>query len=168
MDPRNLQSVYAHLRRAEARACVGASPPDFVMWISALGVPTELVELFATCWPQSQIDVVPFQLFEPAQLRKDPDLPRLLAHRLLVLGCCPNGDPLVLDLATDAWVPGAVEHGLLWGDEPEDADPRVYHRPIARSFGELLDRLAAEKWVPRDYWDAQGWDAEDPARRVGG
>ena len=97
-------------------------------------------------------------LLSSTDLMKDDDVPRLLEHQLLKIGWGPNGDPLVVDLATESLVPGVVEHGRLWGREPEDADPRAYHRPIAPDLAAMFVRLATGQHVPRDYWAAVDFD----------
>lgn len=167
MDPRDrltalLHKIPSHLLRLEDRARVGQAPPDVAPWLAAFGIPRPLVELLTTCWPQATTDLVPFMLLAAKELTTDADVPRLLAHGLLMIGFCPNGDPLVLDLTTDGLVPGAVEHGKFAGGEPEDDDPRAYHRPLARDVATLFERLAAGLPVPRDDWAALDFDPLAP------
>ncbi len=154
-----LSGFYTLLERLEDRARVGKAPPELARWLEPFGLPKALMELLTTFWPQVTTDLVPFMLLAPRELMKDDDVPRLLAHRLFKIGHCPNGDPLVLDLATEGMVPGAVDHCLLWGREPEDEDPRAFHRPLARDIATFCARLAAGQPVPSDYWQARDFDS---------
>lgn len=163
-----VRAFYALLQRLEERAHVGKAPAALAPWLESFALPEPLIGLLTTCWPQQTTDLVPFMLLSSAELMTDDDVPRLLAHGLLEIGFCPNGDPLVLDLKTPGLVPGAVEHGLLAGGEPEDEDPRAYHRPLARDLETFCARLADGRGVPCDYHAARDFDPRAPDRPSGG
>lgn len=78
---------------------------------------------------------------------------RALKQGFLIIGTCPNGDPLAVELATAKMV--YVSHDILWEWDPEaeDFDPKC----IARTNLAIDDfwwRANNEKDFPVDYYAA--------------
>ena len=151
--------LYNYLHHFDRKARVGPASSKLRDWLESLALPALVHELMSTSWPQRPGSLGAFYIKSSTELAKDQDLPRLLDHGLLKIGSGPNGDLLVLDLKTEDLVPGVVEHGKFWGQEPEDDDPRAFHEPIARTFASLFFRVDEERYVPCDYWAAVDFNA---------
>lgn len=76
-------------------------------------------------------------------------VPIALWDGLLIVGSCPNGDPVAVDVRGQVGGAGYIGHETMW----QETNVRAVFLPLAASLGELAERLAAGN-APCDYYDA--------------
>jgi hypothetical protein len=76
-------------------------------------------------------------------------IPIAMRDGLLIVGGCPNGDPVAVDVREQVGAAGYIGHETMW----QEASVRVVFLPLAPSLGELAERLAAGD-APCDYYEA--------------
>ena len=73
-----------------------------------------------------------------------------LEHGLMLVGGCPNGDPIAVDIAQDKGSVWYIYHAGMHQNPPRDVAIRV-----ADGVESLLTNLAHDDDFPFDYFDAK-------------
>jgi hypothetical protein len=137
-----------------------SSSSDFLLWGSKAGIATfvlqDLIEFAAT--PQQFRYAInemlpPPPIYPVDEIRamhdKDPMGISPKKADFLVIGTCPNGDPIAVDISQE---PGSVWY--LSHEQIFDKAPRSVAVKVAANIPSFHQALSAEKSFPRDYWDA--------------
>jgi hypothetical protein len=76
-------------------------------------------------------------------------IPIAIRDGLLVIGSCPNGDPVVVDVREHLGAGGYIDHETMW----QAGSVREVFKVLAPGLGALAAGLA-EGTMPRDYHQA--------------
>jgi hypothetical protein len=77
-------------------------------------------------------------------------VPVALQHGLLIVGSCPNGDPVVIDVRDEPGAAGYLCHETMWSTE----DIRGEYVRLAPSLARLVGGIIKET-MPLDYFEAR-------------
>jgi hypothetical protein len=82
----------------------------------------------------------------------DDFVPIALRDGLLIIGSCPNGDPLAVDVREQLGAVGYIDHETMW----QSINVREVFFVLARSPGQLVLGLDDDR-MPLDYYEAKEW-----------
>jgi hypothetical protein len=130
-----------------------AASRSALKWCEQKALPNQLVELFNTAAPQTEVWAGAGALYPMRSIiRWNDDFPAVLAHQLLIVGSAANGDHICIDLKNGEV--GYVSHEHGW----EVKQPRRYFIAVSPSIGKFLKDSNATnlvKRLPADYWEAK-------------
>ncbi len=86
---------------------------------------------------------------EVLKVQADDYLPIALRDGLLVVGSCPNGDPVAVDVRDRLGAAGYIGHEETW----QVANVREVFRVLSPSLGRLAEGLDQDR-MPLDYYEA--------------
>ena len=127
------------------------APKEIDAWLESLPLPMDLKRMLQWYWPKHGVQLGPIHFHSPMGIRHAPWTDAMLPHKLLALGDCPNGDAFVVDFSSDACNVGFVTREEYDGE----SDPRPYYQPTFRCLETYLYRVAEERYLPADYYDAR-------------
>jgi hypothetical protein len=147
-----MMDVVTLLRRVLGRLGgeFGPAGKTFEKWLRAGGAPAALVAELADCCPLRPVYAGPVELYSARGVmfvNGPGGIPELLPAGLLVVGSCPTGDPVAVDLRELPGRAGYVNHTVL---HQKRKDVRAGFAPLAESLGELAG-LLADGNGPADY-----------------
>jgi hypothetical protein len=79
----------------------------------------------------------------------DDSVPIAIRDGLLIVGSCPNGDPVAVDVREVLGAAGYIGHETMW----QEANVRKAFIVLAPALGELAQGLR-DKSMPLDYYEA--------------
>jgi hypothetical protein len=133
----------------------------FATWASSRGVPDGTTELLLRYAASAKEMREAFEAVLPAppvytlddivqMTDQDPYGIRPRANGFVLVGGCPNGDPIAIDVADE---PGSVWY--ICHETMSDRPVRQVSIRVARDLTELMDGLAGDEF-PYDYFEAKG------------
>lgn len=136
---------------------------EFDSWAAEHGASSEIIELLTLCaaTPEEMEDA--YEAIEPPppiyaledikEMSESSDYGFCpLEHRFLVIGGCPNGDPIAVDIGDDMGSAWYIDHESMYNSPPRSIAVRV-----ADDVEQLLNGIAYEDGFPIDYFAAKKW-----------
>ena len=119
--------------------------------ISAMGLPSDLVDLFTRHWPQTpgRGHAGPFRLRSTAQLVSPLNINELIPRGLFSFASAGNGDTVALEIGISDYPTLIFDH-CNWSDELDDL--RSIAVGLTLTLSEFFDRAANDPDMPGDYW----------------
>lgn len=116
----------------------------FLAWLERIGVPSQLRSLLGLGLPENPVDFGFWRLSVPDQImRAEEEDAALLTAKLLPMGSCLCGDPIVLDFTEPLLgAVGFVSHEEYWGSDGED--PREFVRYVSFDWTAFLVGIAKD------------------------
>ncbi|MDB6026440.1 MAG: hypothetical protein JWM68_2663, partial [Verrucomicrobiales bacterium] len=134
----------------------GYAPKSTIEWLETLELPLQLLRFMQWRWVLDIEQIGGVTVWPVARTQADDLTPHFLRHKMLLLGCAPNGDPFVVDFSTVDCRPGFVSHET-WSPLKGTASPPF--EPIGRVFDSWLYRIAEKLFVPMDYYVAKSFNS---------
>jgi hypothetical protein len=122
-------------------------------WLSSNDVPKAVVDEMGSGFLSKGVYVGSVMIYSAADIESvnsKGGIPVALKHRLMIVGSCPNGDPVVVDLQDKPGAAGYLCHETMWSSE----DIRAEYIQLAPSLSGLIMGLA-NKAMPMDYFEAK-------------
>ncbi len=135
---------------------VNHAPLDVERELESLAVPMDVKRLLQWHWPRTSVAVGPYTLIPAEQILTSHDLDGLLAGSMVPVGYAVNGDILVLRFVDGRDEIGLVSHDKLWEEEASAAEAYV---GVCRSVDDYLYRVSEGRYLPRDAFAAEEWQA---------
>lgn len=137
-----------------------SSVNEFLSWGSKAGIPVTILQDLIVFAAKPEIlrrtideMLPPPPIFPVNEIRamqeKDPMGINPGKSRFLIIGSCPNGDPIAVDIGQDAGSVWYLSHEQMFDREIRSAAVKV-----AASIVEFCRRLAENDSFPLDFWDA--------------
>ena len=139
---------------------MNTSDKDFVSWGTKAGIPADVLQSLIkfACTPeelQTSIDkMLPAPpIFPIGEIRMlhEKDLMGIKPGKasFLVIGNCPNGDPIAADIGQEPGSVWYISHEQMFG-----TDLRSVAVKVANSIPAFYQALAEDESFPLGYWDA--------------
>lgn len=140
-------------KRSEPKKLARVKSARLAKFCALHRVPKELARFLALHAYSRPVQMGPLAFFGASDLiRSDA---RCLAQRLLVVGCCVNGDPIVIDWKTLAM--GFIRHDDFYEDE--DAPPRDHLVKLPVDWGRMFLGATLVADFPCDSYAVEELDA---------
>lgn len=139
------------LEAAGAKVVRGSDKYD--AWLREKKVADELRVGLINCCLQQMTGVNAIRLYSEKDIiscNSPGGIPVALKRNLLIVGTCPNGDPVVIDVAITKGDIGYLCAETMWQED----DVRSAFVPVAPSFASFLEGLSTDK-LPLDYFEAK-------------
>jgi hypothetical protein len=129
---------------------VGPCSKNTLAWCHTHKLPKEIVDLFQSLTPKSDIWAGAGALYgERMILKYNDDFPEALQAMLFIVGSAPNGDHIAIDL-----VDGRT--GYISHEQNGTIQPRKYFVAVSPSIGCFLRDINMDpSKIPDDYWSAK-------------
>ncbi len=134
---------------------------EFGTWAAKHGVSLDTIELLTICAATPERMRAADEAIEPpppiytlqniAEMTESDDYGfRPIEHGLMLIGGCPNGDPIAIDIADDMGSVWYLDHTSMHNSPPRSVAVRV-----ANDVASLINGMAYEDGFPIDHFDAK-------------
>ncbi len=144
----------------QCRAClesvgakIGKGSARYDRWLKEKKVPDDLAQGLLNCCLQNPSDVGAIRMYSEAGVMSanTPEaFPIALKSGFLMLGTCPNGDPVVIDIAGTRGSVGYLCGETMW----QAKDARTEYVAVAASLAAFVQGLSKNQ-LPIDYFEAK-------------
>ncbi|KAA1257392.1 hypothetical protein LF1_52410 [Rubripirellula obstinata] len=150
----NLNAIRNVLDQLDAEYAMGLGDcdPKTAASLSAMGLPSDLNDLFTRHWPQTpgRGHAGPFRLRSTAQLVSPLNTDDLVPRGLFSFAYAGNGDTVALELGISGYPTLIFDH-CNWGDELDDL--RSIAVGLTLTLPDFFHRAANDPDMPGDYWE---------------
>lgn len=140
-----------------------ANQEDFALWATQKGLDTETIRMVVACAATPEEVKEAFDACEPGPPIDTLDSIRALHDGdelgvapekcgFMIVGSCPNGDPIALDIGEDLGSVWYMDHETMHSEPLRSISIRV-----ADNLQQLMTRLVNEDDFPFDYYLAKGF-----------
>jgi hypothetical protein len=134
-------------------AKVGAPPAEYVRWLTENKISEEMANGFTRYCLRKNTGVGAITFYSTKDIMSinaKGGIPLALNSGFVIVGTCPNGDPVAIDVADHPGTVGYLSHEEMWSVE----NLRTVFRPVASSLGKLAEGLR-ENQIPLDYFEVK-------------
>lgn len=131
---------------------VGKGSPKYEGWLKEKKLPDELARGLLNCSLKKTVGVSAIRLHSEADIisvNGSEGVPIALKGGFLILGTCPNGDPVVIDIAGTTGSVGYLCAETMWSSK----DLRTAFVQVAPSLAAFIRGLSQDN-LPADYFEA--------------
>jgi hypothetical protein len=125
----------------------------FLSWLRSHPLSPKAITVITGCVLKKSAVIGPIDFYSEKgilEVNGEEAIPVALRDGLLIVGSCPNGDPVAVDVREQIGAVGYIDHENMW----QEANVRSAFLVVAPSLGKLAEGLDAEQ-LPVDYFEAK-------------